>query len=98
MMPVPTIPNVIQLANLDTQQNIIQPDHPIQIPGVPHVIANDEQSIADVFCFGAFADKRNRVVYNDLTGAFPFMSLGGSICFFIMYHYKANTILATPVA
>ena len=43
-------------------------------------------------------DKRNGVVFNDLTGLFPFMLLNGSVCFFVMYHYETNTILATPVA
>ncbi len=38
------------------------------------------------------------MVYNDLTGLFPFMLLDGSVCFFVLYHYKANAILATPVA
>jgi hypothetical protein len=37
----------------------------------------DEESIADVFCFGAFADKISGVVYNDLPGKFPFMSIDG---------------------
>jgi len=46
----------------------------------PNIIADDE-SIANVFCFGAFADKITGVVYNDLTGNFPFMSLDGSVCF-----------------
>ena len=36
------------------------------------------------------------MVYN--TGLFPFMSLDGSLCSFVMYHYKTNVILATPVA
>jgi hypothetical protein len=44
--------------------------------------------IANVFCFGAFADKVTGVVYNDCTGKFPFMSLDGNVCFFVMYHYK----------
>ncbi len=44
------------------------------------IIADDE-SIANMFCFGAFADKITGVVYNDLTGNFPFMSLDGSVCF-----------------
>jgi len=51
-----------------------------------------------VFVFGAFADKNNGIVYHDLTGSFPFMSLDGSICFFILYHYELNSILATPIA
>jgi hypothetical protein len=65
----------------------------------PNIIDDDEtEAIANVFCFGAFADKRDGVVYNDLTGLFPFMSLDGSVCFFVLYHYEANAILATPVA
>jgi hypothetical protein len=37
------------------------------------------------------------VVSNNLTGLFPFMSLDGSVCFFVLYHYETNMILATPV-
>jgi hypothetical protein len=59
---------------------------------------DDEESIANVFCFGAFADKNNGVVYNDLTGSFPFILLDGSICFFVMYHYEANAIFAKPIS
>ena len=74
----------------------IQGNHPLH-PG-PNVIDHDKTgSIANVFCFGAFADKGDGVVYNDLTGLFPFMSLDGSVCFFVMYHFKTNAILATPV-
>ena len=46
----------------------------------PNIIVDDE-SIASVFCFGAFANKITGVVYNDLTRNFPFMSLDGSVCF-----------------
>jgi hypothetical protein len=58
----------------------------------------DEESIANVFCFGAFADKVSGVVYNDLTGNFPFMLIDGSVCFFVLYHYKTNAILVKPIA
>jgi hypothetical protein len=58
----------------------------------------DNYSIANVFSFGAFANKLSGVVYNDCTGNFPYMSLNGNICFFVMYHYKTNTILITPIA
>jgi hypothetical protein len=58
----------------------------------------DDESIANVFCFGAFADKVSGVVYNDLTGNFPFMSIDGSVCFFVLYHYKTNAILVKPIA
>ena len=47
--------------------------------------------------FGAFADKQSGVVYNNLTGNFPFMSLDGSVCFLVIYHYKANDIFAIPI-
>ncbi len=35
-------------------------------------------------------------MYNDMTGNFPFVSLDGSVCYFIIYHYETNSILATP--
>ena len=61
---------------------------------IPH---DDDASIANVICFGAFADKNTGVVYNDMTGNFPFVSIDGSVCYFIMYHYESNSILATPI-
>jgi hypothetical protein len=68
-------------------------------PSGPHLIADDvDQSIANIFCFGAFADKQCGIVYHDMTGLFPFMSFDGSVCFFVLYHYQSNAILATPTA
>jgi len=64
----------------------------------PNLIGDDgDESIANVFGFGAFADKNSGIVYHDLTGSFPFMSLDGSVCFFVLYHYEANCILADPI-
>ncbi len=57
---------------------------------------NDE-SIANVFFFGAFANENTGVVYNDCTGNFPFMLLDGNICYVVMYHYKTNTIFTMPI-
>jgi hypothetical protein len=57
----------------------------------------NNESISNVFCFGAFANKNTGVVYNDCTGNSPFMSLDGNICFFVMYHYKTNAIFAMPI-
>ncbi len=37
--------------------------------------------IANIFCFGAFADTNNGIIYHNLTGLFPFMSFVGSVCF-----------------
>jgi hypothetical protein len=57
----------------------------------------DNKLIANVFCFGAFANKISGVVYNDLTEIFLFVSIDGSICFFVLYHYKTNVILVKPI-
>jgi hypothetical protein len=62
------------------------------------IFDNDKESTANIFCFGAFADRNSGIVYHDLTGTFPFMSFDGSMCFFVLYHYKSNAILATPIA
>jgi len=68
-------------------------------PSGPHLITNDvDQSIANIFCLGAFADKQSGIVYHDMMGSFPFMSVDDSVCFFVMYHYESNAILATPTA
>ncbi len=65
----------------------------------PNLIGiDDNKSIANIFCYGAFADNNNGIVYHDLMGLFPFMSYDGSVCFFILYHYESNSILATPIA
>jgi hypothetical protein len=80
---------------------------PIQIPP-PHVMHNytgpnligdeeDNASIANVFCFGAFTEKQSGVMYNDLTENFPFILLDGSMCFLVMYHYESNAIFAIPI-
>ena len=58
----------------------------------------DDELIANVFCFGAFADKISGVVYSDLRGNFPFMSIDGSVCFFVFYHYETNKTLVKSIA
>jgi hypothetical protein len=37
-------------------------------------------------------------LYNNLTGAFLFISLGGKVYFLIVYHYESNAILALPIS
>ncbi len=66
----------------------------------PNLIMMDEDNvtIANKFCFGAFADKTSGIVYHDLTGLFPFISLDSSVCFFVLYHYESNCILATTIS
>ncbi len=65
----------------------------------PNVIVDDnDSSIGNIFCFGAFADKQTGILYNDLTGSFPYMSLERNVCFLVVYHYKSNAILALPIS
>jgi hypothetical protein len=64
----------------------------------PNIIPEfEDESIANVFCFIAFADKLKGVVYNDCMGNFPFMSLDANVCFLVMYHYETNAIFAVPI-
>jgi hypothetical protein len=53
--------------------------------------------MANIFIFAAFADIRTGILYSDLTGTFPFMSLEGNVCFLVVYHYESNAILALPI-
>jgi hypothetical protein len=96
--PVPQIvPPVLPLFASNVIPAYPGPAHGMQ-PG-PNVIADDgDESIANIFCFGAFAIKNSGIVYHDLTGLFPFMSFDGSVCFFVLYHYESNAILAIPIA
>ncbi len=72
---------------------------PVHATNLPKLIGDDSnESIANVFCFGAFANKNSVIVYHNLTGSFSFMSYNGSVCFFIQYHYESNAILVTPIA
>ncbi len=58
---------------------------------------NTDKSMANIFCFGAFAYRNSGIVYHDLTGLFPFMSFDGSVWVFVLYHYESNVILAKPI-
>jgi hypothetical protein len=63
-------------------------------------VIEDEASAAksNIFRFGAFGDKQTGTLYNDLTGAFLFMSLAGNMYFLFVYQYETNAILALPIA
>ncbi len=50
-----------------------------------------------MFCFGAFADKQTGIMYSGSTVNFPFMSLEGNVCYFVVYHYELNAILGLPI-
>jgi hypothetical protein len=54
--------------------NIAHGDYIPTIPGPALIDDNTNKSIANIFCFGAFANHQSGVVYNNLMGNFPFMS------------------------
>ncbi len=104
MDPIASLPNVPH-SNVDP----IIHDAPIAVIPAPegffplavgpNIIADDgDDSIANIFCSAAFANKFSGVVYSDLTGNFPFMSFNGNVCFLVVYHYETNAIMATPIA
>jgi hypothetical protein len=97
-VPVPQIaPPVLSLFAPDVIPAYPVPAHGVQLG--PNVIADDgNESIANIFCFRAFTNKNSGIVYHNLTGLFPFMLFDGSICFFVLYHYESNAILATSIA
>ncbi len=72
---------------------------PLGLPMGPNIIIDDceDHSVANVFAYAAFADKNTGTVYNNLTVLFPFVSLDGSVCFFVLYHYESNSILADSI-
>jgi hypothetical protein len=95
MFPPAPVPSI---HSKDSCVYIVQ--RPLEGATEPHLIIsdNDDESIANIFAFGAFADKYKGIVYHDLMESFPFMSLDGSVCFFVLYYYKLNCILPAPIA
>jgi hypothetical protein len=99
-VPVNTFPQAPVPSIHSKESSIYLAQRPIEGYSEPHRIISedDKESIANIFAFGAFADKNNGIVYHELTGSFPFMSLDGSVCFFVLYHYESNCILPTPIS
>ena len=75
-VPDPNMPGLIEPHDPHANDNI---SHTAQQYNI--INNNDDQSFVNVFCFGAFTDKISGVVYNNCTGKFPYMSLGGNVCF-----------------
>ena len=87
-----------------TMNSLIKPRDPYADDDISHTTQQyniiddvDDQSIAHVFCFGAFTDKISSIIYNDCTDKFPYMFLDSNVCFFVIYYYKTNAILETPI-
>ncbi len=94
----PTNPNIIPAAHAPSLQGFDMSHASNQSNLQPtNVIESNKETAANVFCFAAFADNHTGVLYSNLTGMFPFMSLEGNVCFLVVYHYETNAILALPI-
>jgi hypothetical protein len=89
--PTPTNPG---LCNDQSTNSLLSDVQPFSATKANVIEENATSLDANIFCFAAFADKQTGILYNDLTGTFPFMSHKGIICFLIIYHYKMNPTLA----
>jgi hypothetical protein len=98
-VPVITFPTAPVPSVHSKDTNVYKELMPINGANEPHLIISEdeEESIANIFAFGAFADKNNGIVYHNLMGSFPFMSLEGSVYFFVLYNYKSNCILPASI-
>jgi hypothetical protein len=96
--PLPPVPPPMLIAS-DNAGVEYQEMLPLGLPMGPNIIIDDceDHSVANVFAYAAFADKNTGTVYNNLTVLFPFVSLDGSVCFFVLYHYESNSILADSI-
>ncbi len=73
---IPVIGYPPQVDQMEVPEVLIEEQpRPLHATNLPNLIGdNDDESIANVFCFGAFTNKNSGIVYHDLTGSFPFMS------------------------
>ena len=56
-----------------------------------------EEKKNQLFGYMVHQDKKTGVMYTDLTGNFPVRSMDGFTCFFVLYDWTTNAILATPM-
>ncbi len=96
------LPNV-QAAPINNKSKVDDVLEPlINVGPIKHgpnvIVEDDDSSVGNIFCFGTFTDKQTGILYNNLTGLFPYISLKGKMCFLIVYHYKSNAILALPIS
>jgi hypothetical protein len=92
-----------QAAPINNKSNLDDLSEPWVNVGPPKhgpnvIINNNDSSIGNIFCFGAFADKQTGILNKDLIGLFPYMSLEGNVCFLVVYHYESNAILTLPIS
>ena len=50
-----------------------------------------------IFCHNGRINTKYGTIYVDFTGKFPIRSMDGMVAIFIIYYWKTNAILETPV-
>ncbi len=95
--PIVLVPPPLLVASNNTGRDWIEP--PLEHQPGPNVIIdnNGDNFVTNIFAFGMFADKHSSIMYHNLTRLFPFVFLDDSVCFFVLYHYKLNGIIADSI-
>jgi hypothetical protein len=98
-LPIPQVlpgidNNAISIDN--DVDNDLEDSMPFVRPSNANIIESNNDSMANVFIFAAFAGKRTSILYSNLTRTFPFMPLKRNVSFLVVYHYKSNAILVLP--
>ena len=57
----------------------------------------EKKKINQLYASMACINKKDGIMYTDLTGNFPVQSIKGYTTFFILYDWTTNTILVTPI-
>ncbi len=95
LLPILAIAIVLPLQHIVGPGQLDIGPHPMH-----HIINDDmEESIANVFLLRCFCRQKSRCCVKLPHGEFShFMSYNRYVCFLVLYHYKADGIMATPVA
>ena len=57
----------------------------------------EQEKMNQLFASMAYIDRKDSIMYTDLTGNFPVRSIDGYAAFFVLYDWTTNVILATPI-
>jgi hypothetical protein len=77
--PIMLVSSPLSVASDNTGGDWIEPQHK-HCPGSNIIIEKDgNKSAANIFAFGTFANNNSSIVYHNLTGSFPFVSLEGCV-------------------
>jgi hypothetical protein len=67
------------------------------VPNMRPILSLTTNQLQLCFVLAPSQIRSGGVIYNDLTGYFPFISIDRSVCFFALYHYNTNAILMKAI-